>query len=143
MTTEGTMAVTVAGTVPAKMTAVATDAATFATETGITTVDATMKKGIMTVDAINANTMTVTVDVAHRADVPGVGGGTIDRGHPGVVRVSSPLGLRSFDGEHTLSVAQPFSFFQLHEIASDIPRRHHRVAAHHDGVHLIPARRQM
>jgi len=67
MTTEGTMAVTV----------VATDAATFATE-------------IVTVDAINATTMTATVDVAHRADVPGVGGGTINRGHPGVVRVSSP-----------------------------------------------------
>jgi hypothetical protein len=146
MTTEGTMAGTVAGTVHEKMTAVATDAATFATEivteTAITTVDATMKKGIMTVHAINANTMTATVDVAHRADVPGVGSGTIDRGHPGIVRVSSPLSLHSFYGEHTLSVAQPISFFQLHEIAADIPQRH-RVAAHHDGVHLIPARRQM
>lgn len=95
MTTEETMAVTVVATVHAKMTAVATDAAaTFTTEivseTAITTVDATMIKGIMTVAAINATTMTATVDVVHRADVPGVGGGTIDRGHPGVVRVSSP-----------------------------------------------------
>jgi len=88
MTTEETMAVTVSATVHARTTVVATDAPTF--ETAITTMDATMKNGIMTVAATNATTMTATVDVAHRADVPGVRGGTIDRGRPGVVRVSLP-----------------------------------------------------
>lgn len=95
MTTEETTAVTASATVHAIMTVVATeDAATFETEivtvTVSTTVDATMKNGIMTVGATNAITMTATVDVARRADVPGVGGGTTDRGHPGVVRVSLP-----------------------------------------------------
>jgi len=87
MTAEETMT----ATVNARMTVAATDAATVVTATVITTAATTMKKGIMTVDATNATTMTATVDaIAHRADVPGVGGGTSDRGPPGVVRVSFP-----------------------------------------------------
>jgi hypothetical protein len=47
-----------------------------------------MKKGIMTVDATNAISMTVTVDAtAHRVDVPGVEGEMSGHGHPVVVRV--------------------------------------------------------
>ena len=92
MTTAGTTAVTASAAVHATMTVVVTDATTFETEieteTVSTTVDATMKNGIMTVDATNAITMTATVDVVRHADVPGVGGGTTDRGHRAVVRVS-------------------------------------------------------
>jgi hypothetical protein len=78
-------------TVRATMTTVVTDAALFVTATGIepTTAAVIMKNGILTVDATNATIMTVTVDaIAHRADVPGVGGGIRDRGHPAVVHVS-------------------------------------------------------
>jgi hypothetical protein len=47
-----------------------------------------VKKGIMTVDATNVISMTVTVDaIAHRVDVPGVGDGMTDHGHPVVVHV--------------------------------------------------------
>jgi len=52
------------------------------------TADAILKKGIMTADATNVITMTVTVDaIAHRVDVPGVGGEMNDRGHPVVAHV--------------------------------------------------------
>jgi len=71
----------VTATVRATMTTVVTDAALSATATGIepTTAAVIMKNGIMT----------VTVDaIAHRADVPEVGGGIRDRGHPAVVHVS-------------------------------------------------------
>jgi hypothetical protein len=87
MTAEEIMTVTVRAT----MTTVVTDAALFATATGIepTTAAVIMKNGIMTVDATNATIMTVTVGaIAHRADVPEVGGGIRDRGHPAVVHVS-------------------------------------------------------
>jgi hypothetical protein len=87
MTAEETMTVTV----NARVTVAATDVATVVTATVITTAAATMKNGITTVDATNATIMTATVDaIAHRADAPGVGGGTSDRGPPGVVRVSFP-----------------------------------------------------
>jgi hypothetical protein len=79
MTTGETMTVTVTATVHAIMTMAATVAATV--ESVNATAAATMKNGIMTVG--------VTVDaIAHRADVQGVGGGTRDRGHLGVVHVS-------------------------------------------------------
>lgn len=66
----------------ATTTMVATHAATFVTAAAI------LKRGIMTVDATNVISMTATVDaIAHRVDVPGVGDGMIDRGHPVVVHV--------------------------------------------------------
>jgi hypothetical protein len=69
-------------TVLATTTMVATRAAIFVTAA------ATMKKGITTVDATNVITMTATVDaIAHRVDVPEVGGGMSDHGHPVVVQV--------------------------------------------------------
>ncbi|KAI0295557.1 hypothetical protein BC826DRAFT_1185410 [Russula brevipes] len=100
----------VTATVRATMTTVVTDAALFATATGIepTTAAVIMKNGIMT----------VTVDaIAHRADVPEVGGGIRDRGHPAVVHPP--------------------------EIVAGVPRRLHRDAAHHDGVHQMPAQPQV
>ncbi|KAF8503778.1 hypothetical protein F5888DRAFT_1904193 [Russula emetica] len=71
---------------------------------------AIMKKGITTVDATNVITTTVDA-IAHRVDVPGVGDGMIDHGHPVVVH---PL-----------------------EIAVGVPRRLHRVVAHREGVPKI------
>jgi len=68
-------------TVLATTTMVATRAAMFVTAAAI------MKKGIMTVVATNVISMTATVDaIAHRVDVPGVGGGMTDH-HPVVVHV--------------------------------------------------------
>lgn len=76
----GTEETMTGATVLATTTMVATRAAIFAT--------AIMKKGTMTVDATNVITMTATVDaIAHRVDVPGVGGGMSDHGHPVVVHV--------------------------------------------------------
>jgi hypothetical protein len=77
--TEGTMT---GATVLATTTMLATRAAIFVTAVAI------MKKGIMTVDATNVITMTASVDaIAHHVDVPGVGGGMTDHGHPVVVHV--------------------------------------------------------
>jgi hypothetical protein len=83
MTTEETMTVTVTAT--ATVNAIMTMAAMAAVMVEIVivnaTASATMKNEIMTAG--------VTVDaIAHRADVRGVGGGTRDPGHPGVVHVS-------------------------------------------------------
>lgn len=66
----------------ATTTMVATHAAIFVTAAAI------LKNGIMTVDATNVISMTATVDaIAHRVDVPGVGGGMTGHGHPVVVHV--------------------------------------------------------
>jgi hypothetical protein len=87
MTTGETMIVIATATVHATT---ATDAVSVetATETA-TAVVVTMKNGILTVGATNATIVTADA-IAHLADVQGVGGGTIDRGHPGVVHVSLP-----------------------------------------------------
>ena len=91
--------VTVTATVNAIMTMPATVAVTVETETVNATASATMKNGIMTV--------CVTVDaIAHRADAQGVGGGTRDPGHPGVVRVSFSQNSRI--RSPWLSVPNPF-----------------------------------
>jgi hypothetical protein len=143
MTTEGTMTVTATATATVHaimtMVATATDGASVETETEIVTAAATMKNGIMTVDVINATIVTVDA-TAHRADVQGVGDATTDRGHPDVVHVSSPQtpSIRS----PRLSVSNPF-FLQLPVIAAGVPRHLHRVVAHHDDVHPIPAQLQM
>jgi hypothetical protein len=78
----GTEETMTGATVLATTTMVATRAAIFVTAVAI------MKKGIRIVDATNVITMTATVDaIAHRVDVPGVGGGMTDHGHPVVVHV--------------------------------------------------------
>ena len=79
----GTEETMTGATVLATTTMAATRAAIFVTASAI------MKKGISTVDATNVITMTAIFDaIAHRVDVPGVGGGMTDHGHPAAVHVS-------------------------------------------------------
>jgi hypothetical protein len=93
--TGGTEETMTGATVLATTTMVATRAAIFVTVVAI------MKKGIPTVNATNVISMTVDA-IAHRVDVPGVGGGMTDHGHPVVVHV------RFLRPSHTLSIPNIF-----------------------------------